>query len=80
MKSVQPYWFDMTGRLGAGVTAHSEADAIAIFEAAFDRQADARPHLIKDASELDQKHVVPNMGNLLMRGVWFPRGYEALKL
>jgi hypothetical protein len=25
---------------------------------------------------LDQKHVVPNMGNIFIRGVWFPLGYE----
>lgn len=26
--------------------------------------------------ELDAKHVLPNMGELSKRGVWFPLGYE----
>jgi hypothetical protein len=28
-----------------------------------------------DVSVLDQNHVVPNMGNVLIRGIWFPLGF-----
>jgi hypothetical protein len=28
-----------------------------------------------DVSTLDPGHVIPNMGNVLVRGVWFPLGY-----
>jgi len=48
-----------------------------LFEAAFGGQrlaSQVKP--VRDASELDQGHVVPNMGNWLRRGVWYPLGYE----
>ena len=28
-----------------------------------------------DVRDLDQRHVVPNMGDPAVRGVWFPRGF-----
>jgi hypothetical protein len=31
---------------------------------------------ITDMRQLDQNHVVPNMGNWFERGVWFPLGYR----
>ena len=30
---------------------------------------------ITTTTMLDEKHVIPNMGNLLRPGVWFPLGY-----
>jgi hypothetical protein len=27
-------------------------------------------------SILDQKHVLPNVGMVNVRGIWFPQGYE----
>ena len=29
-----------------------------------------------DVSILDQKHVLPNVGMVNVRGIWFPQGYE----
>ena len=29
-----------------------------------------------DVSELDQNHVLPNMGLVAKRGIWFPLGFE----
>jgi len=29
-----------------------------------------------DVSALDERHVLPNMGNVLVRGVWFPLGHD----
>lgn len=72
-----PYWIDCVDAPGVGITARSEADALALLEDAFagERRAHhVRP--IRNASELDQGHVVPNMGNWLKRGVWYPLGYE----
>ena len=63
--------------LGIGITAASEADARAMFAAAFGAaHRIAQIRAIADADELDRKHVVLNMGNMLKRGIWFPLGYE----
>lgn len=62
---------------GVGITARSEADALGLFEVAFGHER--RATLVKpvhNASELDQGHVIPNMGNWLKRGIWYPLGYE----
>jgi hypothetical protein len=29
-----------------------------------------------DVSTLDKSHVLPNMGSTIVRGVWFPLGYD----
>jgi hypothetical protein len=31
-----------------------------------------------DVSRIDEQHVLPNMGNVLERGIWFPLGFTAL--
>ncbi|MBC7985076.1 MAG: hypothetical protein H7X93_00160 [Sphingomonadaceae bacterium] len=72
---MQSYWIDVEGSLGVGITACSETDALEIFEAAFGLPA-TRASLVRSADELDQGHVIPNMGNWLKRGIWFPRGHE----
>lgn len=28
-----------------------------------------------NVNDLDQSHVLPNMGNIVERGIWFPLGY-----
>ena len=28
-----------------------------------------------DISTLDERHVLPNMGNVLVRGIWYPLGF-----
>jgi hypothetical protein len=75
---MQRYWI-LTERhmsLGMGVTARSPGDAISLLREVWptDRIVDIRA--IADIAELDQRHVVPNMGNWLQRGIWFPLGYE----
>jgi hypothetical protein len=57
--------------LGAGVTATSEADARKMVADAFDKPI-VRAVEIFDMSLIDQRHVVPNMGNHFERGIWFP--------
>ncbi len=71
------FWFAVPGALGIGVTAYSllEAEDLA-------REANKRigrsfePSGVTedvDIRDLDQNHVVPNMGPTNLRGVWFPR-------
>jgi len=86
------YWFNFecTGeaalrgslRLGCGVTAYSRDDAQEILR----RQVFGGPipnvtRMIEDvdASTLDQGHVLPNMEVVVVRGVWFPKGYAFLR-
>jgi hypothetical protein len=65
---------------GCGVSAHDYSDAVGILEETVLRDY---PTLIiegvredVDVRDLDQGHVVPNIGNVAVRGVWFPKGYD----
>ncbi|AZO17381.1 MULTISPECIES: hypothetical protein [unclassified Mesorhizobium] len=75
---MHPYWITIDGHLGIGVTARSEAEALQLFALAFPSREVVRIEIIKDMNDLDQSHVVPNLGgaNWLRRGIWFPQGYE----
>jgi len=74
---MHPYWINVSGSLGVGITAKSEADALEIFTRAFgSSKTVGNIEMVKDMNDLDQHHVVPNMGNWLRRGIWFPLGYE----
>jgi hypothetical protein len=62
--------------LGCGVTAYDLPDAQAllqrtVFPAYGDRCVKSITENI-DISTLEEKHVRPNMGNPVVRGVWFP--------
>ncbi len=59
--------------LGIGVTAYSEADARTLIAEHFGDAEVERIRIVSDLSSLDQKHVLPNMGDHMLRGVWFPR-------
>jgi hypothetical protein len=66
--------------LGCGVTAYDHDDATNLLqERVF---AGKEPKKILecieniDVSTLDKKHVLPNMGSIAIRGIWFPQGYE----
>jgi hypothetical protein len=61
---------------GAGITGWSELDVRAIAAAAFGDLEIASIDNVPDVSHLDAGHVLPNMGNVLGRGVWYPRGFE----
>ena len=81
---MQPYWATFAGqpdfhilRLGAGVTAHSPADAKELISIAFGGVEVASLSVVRDVNSLDAGHVRPNMGNIFQRGVWFPLGHEA---
>lgn len=80
------YWFTFKGfdrptplNLGCGVTAESEHAATELIRASvFEGAVFEVQRIIANVSiaELDQGHVVPNMGNPLVRGIWFPLGYS----
>jgi hypothetical protein len=78
---MRPYWITTsqpTG-LGYGVTARSVDDAKGLLGPILsddDQILTVEP--VTDIGSLDQGHVVPNMGLILKRGVWFPLGYEHL--
>jgi hypothetical protein len=62
--------------MGCGVTAYDLADARKLLqEQVFSNYgAELIDEVIEDIdiSTLDDKHVRPNMGNPVVRGVWFP--------
>jgi hypothetical protein len=65
--------------LGCGVTAESEQAAIEMVRARiFQGQTFEIERVVEDVSvaDLDQGHVVPNMGNPVLRGIWFPLGFD----
>ena len=62
-------------RLGCGVTAYDAADAIRLLEASLFKQVPLPAHTIREIAglqELEQDHVLPNIGNIVARGVWYP--------
>ena len=78
---MHPYWITTDGHPGVGVTARSEAEALQLFALAFPSKQVISIEIIKDLNDLDQNHVVPNLGgaNWFMRGIWFPQGYEHIE-
>ncbi len=69
------FWFRTEIGLGYGVTAFSRSDAEQLLR---DRgyPDNSRPiiEVVEDVdvSALDQSHVLPNSGPVVVRGVWYP--------
>lgn len=84
--TLRRFWFkiegDATSRLGYGVTAWTEEDAVNILQS---RVFDSRPlpdySVIADVdvSKLDTGHIRPNMESPTWRGIWFPIGLAEAK-
>ena len=88
---VRRFWFEFERapgeelpggvRIGCGVTAENAEVALALVaERVFGGATP--PHVTRmvpdvDISRLDQAHVIPNMGCVTRRGVWFPLGYAS---
>ena len=75
-KLLTRFWFKTEDSLGVGVTAYSLVDAIDLIKSE-DVAMMFKPRFdlyIEDINiqELDQNHVIPNMGICTNRGVWFP--------
>lgn len=66
--------------LGVGVSAYNHDDAIALFrERMFGPNGPpAIEQCVEDVSldDLEKNHVLPNIGAVHVRGIWFPQGYE----
>jgi hypothetical protein len=82
---LRTYWIKLSDgsyplgiRLGIGVTAYDREDALRIVrECIFD--SDSMPETEEviedvDMSQLDQNHVLPNIGLPFQRGIWYPQG------
>jgi len=86
---IRRYWFEFSKLKktslplgvsnGCGLSAYNYDDAIELLkEKVFENE---ELPLIENVSEdvdvstLDSGHVLPNMGNVTVRGVWFPLGY-----
>ena len=70
------YWFKTKEHLGFGVTAYSLRDAEQLLDEAA-RGLGMDYEVLEvigdvDVRALDQNHVLPNMGLVNVRGVWFP--------
>jgi hypothetical protein len=86
MSLMRRFWFrfENTGnlpagvRMGCGVTAWSREDAEALLrQRVFAGARIPTPQIViedVDVSTLDPGHVRPNMGDPVLRGVWFPLG------
>jgi len=86
MKTLKRYWFTFPRssgptalNVGCGVTAYNYNDAVSLLrERVFGGN---EPDVVDfkenvDVSKLDKSHVVPNMGPVIARGIWFPLGYD----
>lgn len=62
-------------RLGMGITGVDRGDAESLLAASTLLAGQPLPVIreVVDVRDLDQSHVVPNMGDPSIRGVWFPR-------
>jgi hypothetical protein len=89
--SIRRYWFEFEIdrgdwqspwsrlRAGCGVTGYDEEDCRAMIQERVlgggELPPTRRAVADVDVSTLDPKHVLPNMGSVLARGIWFPQGY-----
>ena len=79
-KVLTAYWLsypaDPSFPLGQGVTAHSVEDAYQLLEeSGYTLHIEAKYVKIKEnvtIDDLDRTNIVPNIGPLIMRGIWYP--------
>ena len=70
-----PFWFRTKKGFGYGVTAASRSEAEAMLQSfGYPRDDEVVTEVIEGIrhADLDQNHVAPNAGPLVVRGVWFP--------
>jgi len=76
---LKAYWIEAPAipHLGLGVTAFSRDDAFQILSASgYTLSPDDPTVRVTEGiqiADLDQYHIIPNMGPIIFRGVWFPR-------
>jgi hypothetical protein len=87
MNMLHRFWFTFADPpkfsplgLGCGVTAYDYADASNILKAkVFGEKPALQVESVTvdiDVQTLDRNHVIPNMGVVVNRGIWFPLGYD----
>jgi hypothetical protein len=75
---LKTYWIESPAlrSLGLGVTAFSRDDAFQLLNASgYTLSADDPSLRVTEGiavADLDQNHIVPNMGPIVLRGVWYP--------
>ena len=71
------FWFETAGHRGIGVTAYSVEDAISLIDEEPTLAVEHITSVIEDVDirDLDQDHVIPNMGPVDFRGIWYPNLY-----
>jgi len=70
-----PYWFETDVGLGYGVTAASQDEAMHLLRGlGYPRPGEEITDVVTGVAfaALDQNHVVPNAGPIVVRGVCFP--------
>jgi hypothetical protein len=69
------YTWESGIRLGIGVTAYDYADALRMIEEKLGKRVRLVGYKkIVSLNELEQNHVLPNIGLFAFRGIWFPNG------
>lgn len=80
-RALETFWIEYSQDekfvLGIGVTAFSQEDAFLLIKECgidhwFDRAREMKVTSDVRIEDLDQKNVVPNIGPLQLRGVWYP--------
>lgn len=85
-KEIRRFWFEFSDSpkysplgLGCGISAYDQSDAVEILKKnIFSVKGELSiSKCIEDVdmSLLDGKHVLPNIGSPLVRGIWFPMGF-----
>jgi len=84
MSLLKRFWFKFEKlrqptalNFGCGITAYGYNDAMRLLREQVFR-AEPMPEILEvsqdiDVSTLDSGHVLPNIGSVVNRGVWFPR-------
>ena len=63
-----------------GVTAWTEADAMNILKENADiKNSNSLIKEIKSLEELEKNHVLPNIGDPVIRGIWYPQGLSSAR-
>lgn len=89
MKLLKRYWIKLKRQegvqfppgtvIGCGVSARDYQDAILLLDKKIfkgNRVLEIEEYIENvDISILDKGHVIPNMGDPTVRGIWFPLGY-----
>lgn len=66
-------------KLGLGCTAYDESDCLSMIGDKIFGEKPLPAYQVTadvDVSTLDPGHVLPNMGLVIRRGIWFPLGFE----